>query len=74
MGTRIGTFFLIIGGFLLLLYAASLDSGPGVLQWLLVGASSSALGGFLLYRNRERPTSKRFRMVRRLFFRGGKEE
>lgn len=74
MGTRIGTFFLIVGLFLLLLYGASLGTESVVTQWFLLGALCTALGGFLLFRNRERSPSKRFRTWRRLMSRGQEEE
>jgi len=74
MGPRIGIFFTLVGGFLLLLFSGSITSGTGVAQWFLVGALSFFLGIFLLYRYRENPTSQRFRTIRKIMSRGRDEE
>ena len=74
MGTRIGIFFSLVGGFLLLLYGNSASTGTGVTQWFMIGFISLILGLFLLYRYREKPTSKRFRTIRKLMSRGRREE
>lgn len=74
MGSRIGIFFTLVGGFLLLLFSGSISSGAGVTQWFLIGVVLLILGIFLLYRYRENPTSQRFRMIRRIMSRGRDEE
>lgn len=74
MGARIGIFFTIVGGFLLLLYSGSIGSGEGVIQWFLLGVVLFALGIFLWNRYREKPTSKRFRTIRKIMSRGRNEE
>ncbi len=66
---RIGTFFMLLGGFLLLLFIFSAQSTPGGHSPLFLwGAGSFFLGVFLWFRNPRPPgqPAERFRMFRRV--------
>lgn len=71
---RMGTFFLVIGVALLVLFFASDYQDEPSWPYLLVGAGSFGLGLMLSMRGREsREPVERFRLMRRMFG-GGKAE
>jgi len=74
MLARIGIFFFIVGAFLLLLFGASIGTGQVVIQWFLLGILFFVFGGYLWNRNWEKPSSQRFRTIRKLMSRGDKRE
>ncbi len=63
---RTGIFFIIIGVASLTLFYASVDAGEPMSQLLIVGLPTTALGLFLWWRGRERPSVERFRLARRI--------
>jgi len=64
---RTGLFFIIVGLFSLILYDASVKNGHSIVQLLLIGLASTALGYFLWHRGREKPNgANRFRTIRKL--------
>ncbi|MEA3350987.1 MAG: hypothetical protein U9Q82_10225 [Chloroflexota bacterium] len=67
MKKRIGIFFLIVGIFFLIIFAASVESGETSILLFLLGVVQTWLGGFLWWRNRdEKPESQYFRLIRKL--------
>lgn len=74
MGKRIGIFLTLVGVFSSILFVASVQAEKAVIQWLFFGAFSTALGIFLWVRGREKPSSGRFRGVRKLMSKEGEGE
>ena len=61
--SRLGTFFTLIGGVLLILFGASVLAKDITLSYLLF-ASASLLLGYIFHRAAPRPTPARFASIR----------
>jgi hypothetical protein len=73
--SKIGAFFLIVGGLALVIFFASTASEAPSFDFLLVGLGSTLLGGYLIFQGREPPApSGRFRILNRKRKKEEKEE
>lgn len=71
---RIGTFFIVIGIGIFVLFAASNYAGNPNFDYLCIGAASIATGILIRRRKPPPPPSGRFRLWKNLFGKKPKEE
>ena len=65
ISTRIGMFFLIVGGLALVIFYATIDSEAPTYEFLLAGLVGVVVGFMLISQGREETTeSGRFRILR----------